>query len=216
MAMCFASVMGEDAFRDQVKIFATDVDEASLDAARQAAYLPRQIEAVPPETLERFIERTDQRYVFRKDLRRSVIFGRNDLVQDAPISRIDLLVCRNTLMYFTAETQSQILRRFHFALDDSGVLLLGKSEMLITHSDLFTQVELKQRVFRKVRATVRERPFAAVADPGSAVSSSIPEDLREVAFDIVDSDPLLEKHPDLNDEVRWLVDPEEAEFLFKS
>ena len=184
VAMCFASVMGEDAFRDQVKIYATDVDEAALDAARQGAYLPRQIEAVPPDALERFFERTDQRYVFRKDLRRSVIFGRNDLVQDAPISRIDLLVCRNTLMYFTAETQAQILRRFHFALDPQGYLMLGKSEMLITHSDLFTPVELKQRVFRKVRATVRERPFAAVADPGSPISSSIPEDLREVAFDI--------------------------------
>ena len=88
----------------------------------------------PRDALERYFERADQRYVFRKDLRRAVIFGRNDLVQDAPISRIDLLVCRNTLMYFNAETQARILRRFHFALDDDGVLFLGKSEMLITHA----------------------------------------------------------------------------------
>src|SRR5207248_3375071 len=141
-----------------VKIYATDVDEEALDKARHGAYLPRQIEDVPQDALERFFERTDQRYVFRKDLRRSVIFGRNDLVQDAPISRIDLLVCRNTLMYFTAETQAQILRRFHFALDDGGILLLGKSEMLITHTDLFAPVELKRRAFRTViRATLRDR-----------------------------------------------------------
>ena len=184
VAMCFANVLGDDAFRDRVKIYATDVDDAALDTARQGAYPPRQIEAVPPEALERFFERTDQRYVFRKDLRRSVIFGRNDLVQDAPISRIDLLVCRNTLMYFTAETQAQILRRFHFALDPQGYLMLGKSEMLITHSDLFAPVELKQRLFRKVRAAARERPYAALADPSSAISSSISGDLREVAFDI--------------------------------
>ena len=63
-----------------------------------------------------YFERQDTQYVFRKDLRRSVIFGRNDLVQDAPISRIDLLACRNTLMYFNAETQAQVLNRMHFAL----------------------------------------------------------------------------------------------------
>ena len=63
-----------------------------------------------------------------------VIFGRHDLIQDAPISRIDLLVCRNTLMYFNAETQARILDRFHFALDDGGYLFLGKAEMLLTHA----------------------------------------------------------------------------------
>jgi len=126
VAMVLARVMGDVAFRERVKIYATDVDEEALDVARYGAYAPRQIEDVPADALERFFERTNQRYVFRKDLRRSVIFGRNDLVQDAPISRIDLLVCRNTLMYFTAETQSHILRRFHFALHDDGYVLLGK------------------------------------------------------------------------------------------
>src|SRR5207237_1763605 len=130
---------------ERVKISATDVDEEALDYARHGAYLPRQIEDVPRDALERFFERTDQRYVFRKDLRRCVIFGRNDLVQDAPISHIDLLVCRNTLMYFTAETQTQVLRRFHFGLGDEGFLLLGKSEMLITHTDLFTPIDVKRR-----------------------------------------------------------------------
>ena len=118
VAMVLARVIGDAGFRERAKIYATDVDEEALDLARRGAYLPRQIENVPPEALDRFFERTDRHYLFRRDLRRSVIFGRNDLVQDAPISRIDLLACRNTLMYFTAETQSQILRRFHFALDE--------------------------------------------------------------------------------------------------
>jgi two-component system, chemotaxis family, CheB/CheR fusion protein len=185
VAMCFARVLGDDAFRERVKIYATDVDEAALDQARHGAYLPRQIEPVPAEDLERFFERTDQRYVFRKDLRRSVIFGRNDLVQDAPISKIDLLLCRNTLMYFTAETQAQILRRFHFALGPQGFLMLGKSEMLITHSELFTPAEVKQRVFRKVlRAPLRERARAVAGDFGGGISPTISGDLREAAFDI--------------------------------
>jgi two-component system CheB/CheR fusion protein len=183
VAMVLARVMGDAAFRDRVKIYATDVDEEALDLARHGAYLPRQIEDIPPDALERFFERTDQRYVFRKDLRRCVIFGRNDLVQDAPISRIDLLVCRNTLMYFTAETQSQILQRFHFALDDDGYVLLGKSEMLITHTDLFAPVELKRRVFRKViKPTLRDRVRVMA---GNAVRGNVSieaESLREAAF----------------------------------
>ena len=100
------------AFRERVKIYATDVDEDALDQARHGALHGQASSRTCRATLlERYFERTDQRYAFRKDLRRTVIFGRNDLVQDAPISRIDLLVCRNTLMYFNAETQARILRR---------------------------------------------------------------------------------------------------------
>jgi two-component system CheB/CheR fusion protein len=192
VAMVLARVIGDAPFRERVKIYATDIDEEALDYARHAAYVPRQIEDVPHDALERFFERTEQRYVFRKDLRRSVIFGRNDLVQDAPISHIDLLVCRNTLMYFTAETQAQVLRRFHFALDDDGVLLLGKSEMLVTHSSLFTPVDLKRRVFRKVmRPSLRDRVRAMAADPTNGASQTVAETLREAAFDIGGSAQLI-------------------------
>src|SRR4029077_8686509 len=91
-------------------------------------------------------------------LRRSVIFGRSDLVQDAPISRVDLLTCRNTLMYFTAETQARILARLHYALDDGGLLFLGRAEMLLSHTDLFAPLDPKTRIFTKVpKANLRER-----------------------------------------------------------
>jgi two-component system CheB/CheR fusion protein len=195
VAMVLARVMGDPGFRDRVKIYATDIDEEALDQARHGAYLPRQIEDVPHDALERFFERTDQRYVFRKDLRRCVIFGRNDLVQDAPISRIDLLVCRNTLMYFNAETQSQILRRFHFGLDDDGYLLLGKSEMLITHTDLFAPVELKRRVFRKViKPTLRERVRVLATDGARGGPLTEADNLREAAFDIVGAAQVVLDH----------------------
>jgi two-component system, chemotaxis family, CheB/CheR fusion protein len=183
LAMVLARVMGDQEFQDRVKIYATDIDEEALDRARQGAYVPRQLEEVPHDALERFFERTDQRYVFRKDLRRCVIFGRNDLVQDAPISRIDLLVCRNTLMYFMAETQTQVLRRFHFGLNDEGYLLLGKSEMLITHPDLFTPIDVKRRLFRKVvRPTNRQRDRVLARDPSNGASLTVADNLREAAF----------------------------------
>src|SRR4029078_5521233 len=97
-------------------------------------------------------------FTVRETVRRTMIFGRNDLTQDAPISRIDLLVCRNTLMYFNAETQSRVLARFHFGLLEGGYLFLGKAEMLFTQSHLFAPVELKQRIFAKVpRMVPRDR-----------------------------------------------------------
>jgi len=195
LAMVLARVMGDQAFRERVKIYATDIDEGALDQARHGAYLPRQVEDVPPDALERFFERTDQRYVFRKDLRRCVIFGRNDVVQDAPISRIDLLVCRNTLMYFTAETQARILRRFHFGLDNDGYLLLGKSEMLITHTDLFTPLELKRRVFRKVvKPTLRDRVRLLATDGSRGFAPAEADNLREAAFDIAGAAQVVLDH----------------------
>jgi two-component system, chemotaxis family, CheB/CheR fusion protein len=149
-AMVLADKLGDEEFRDRVKIYATDVDEDALSSARHAVYPPDSLNALPDDYLGRYFEPNTHGYGFRADLRRSVIFGRNDLVQDAPISRIDLLISRNTLMYFTAETQARILNNFHFSLRESGYLFLGKSEMLITHSELFLPSELKWRVFKKV------------------------------------------------------------------
>jgi two-component system, chemotaxis family, CheB/CheR fusion protein len=183
IAMVLADVLGEAAYRDRVKIYATDVDEEALQSARSAVYPAKAVEAIPREALDRYFERYDNRYVFRQDLRRTVIFGRNDLVQDAPISRIDLLVCRNTLMYFNAETQAQILRRFNFALDAEGVLVLGKSEMLITHGDLFQPLDLKRRVFRKVPiGTLRDRLHFAAPSNGAVAVPAHPS-LRDSALD---------------------------------
>ena len=185
VAMVLARVMGDAVFRDRVKIYATDIDEEALNQARHGAYQPRQIEDVPHDALEHFFERSDQRYVFRKDLRRCVIFGRNDLVHDAPMSRIDLLVCRNTLMYFTAETQAQVLRRFHFGLDDDGYMVLGKSEMLVTHTDLFTPAELKRRVFRKVvKPSLRDRLRVISSDGSPGREPAEIDNLRDAAFEI--------------------------------
>jgi two-component system CheB/CheR fusion protein len=150
LAMVLSEILGPDEFRERVKIYATDVDEEQLNEARHATYDKRDIAPIPPELLERYFEPIGTRYTFRKDLRRSLIFGRNDLVQDAPISRIDLLSCRNTLMYFNAETQARILSRFHFALAEDGALFLGKAEMLLSHSNMFVPLDLKRRVFRKV------------------------------------------------------------------
>jgi two-component system CheB/CheR fusion protein len=150
IAMVFVEALGREAFRQRVKIYATDVDDHALNQARQAAYTAKQVEPVPAPLLEKYFAREGDRYVFDKDLRRSVIFGRHDLIQDAPISRVNILTCRNALMYFNTEAQARILARFHFALADAGVLFLGKAEMLLTQTHMFTPVDLRRRIFRKV------------------------------------------------------------------
>jgi two-component system CheB/CheR fusion protein len=136
--------------RERVKIYATDVDEEALAKARHAQYTTKEVENVPPDLLEKYFDRISGRNAFRKDLRRVLIFGRHDLVQDAPISRIDLLICRNILMYFNSEAQAKILARLHFGVKDNGYIFLGKAEMLLTHASLFTPVNLRYRIFKKV------------------------------------------------------------------
>jgi two-component system, chemotaxis family, CheB/CheR fusion protein len=150
IAMLFAEALGPDAFRDRVKIYGTDIDDEALAKARHATYDEREVSGVPAPMLAKYFDRTDAGYVFRKDLRRQVIFGRHDLIQDAPISKVDLLVCRNALMYFNAETQSRILARFHFALNDGGILFLGRAETMLSRASTFTPVDLTRRISTKV------------------------------------------------------------------
>jgi two-component system CheB/CheR fusion protein len=150
LAIALTQALGAETFRRNVKIYATDVDESALAQARAATYTDRQLQGLGADEVEEFFERQGDKHVFRKDLRRNVIFGRNDLVQDAPISRIDLLVCRNTLIYLNAETQGHVLRRLHFALRPEGVLFLGRAEMLLMHSRWFTPIDLRRRFFTKV------------------------------------------------------------------
>ena len=179
LAMILAEELGEEQFRSRVKIYATDIDEDALNTARYAVFPTRQIDGISPELLSKYFERGEQLYTFRKELRRQVIFGRHDLINDAPISRIDLLTCRNTLMYLNSETQARVLNRLHFALNQGGFLLLGRAETLMASGHGFVTVDLKRRLSRKPSyPSPRERmvslqpPEAQEADSGEDVAVS--------------------------------------------
>jgi two-component system, chemotaxis family, CheB/CheR fusion protein len=183
LAMLMADALGPEEFRQRVKIYATDVDEEALAYARTASYTERELRGLPPETRERYFEPNGARQSFRKEFRRSVIFGRNDLVQDAPISHVDLLVCRNTLMYFNAETQAKILGRLRFALNAEGVLFLGKAELLLSHSSTFVPVEVRRRFFRKLPNTGRRESRSAEGIGGlEPLALADPHRIRELAL----------------------------------
>jgi two-component system CheB/CheR fusion protein len=184
LAMAFSEAMSNDAFRDQVKIYATDVDEEALSEGRHGIYTASKVENVPADLRERYFERIEQRYTVKPDLRRAVIFGRHDVVQDPPISRIDLLTSRNTLMYFTPDAQSRILRNFHFALRDGGCLFLGKSEMMLSRSSLFQPIDLRRRVFQKVARADAYRPIPRTRTPQEdGHEHAIDVLMREVGFE---------------------------------
>jgi two-component system, chemotaxis family, CheB/CheR fusion protein len=189
LAIMLAEALGSDEMRERVKIYGTDVDDAALTIARHATYSGKAIAGLPPDLLERYFERSEASYTFRKDLRRTVVFGRHDLVHAAPISHIDLLACRNAIMYLNSETQARVLARLHLALEDHGILFLGRAEMLLSPSHLFSPVDLKQRIFAKVtKNTLRER-LSVISEGGGYVPLDDPAGYRRVRELAVDALP---------------------------
>ncbi len=181
LAMILADAMGDEAFRRRVKIYATDVDDDALATARQALYGDGAVADVPEELRQRYFDVEGDSWRFRADLRRRVIFGRHDLLQDAPISRLDLLVCRNVLMYFNSETQGRIVAQLSFALKPSGWLFLGRAEMLLSHSRYFRPYDLPHRVF--TRATDGPRPPVEVPAAAGPEEGADRSDVTAAAFE---------------------------------
>jgi two-component system, chemotaxis family, CheB/CheR fusion protein len=168
VAMLFAEALGASDINGRIKIYATDIDEEALTEGRHAAYDERAVQHVPDALRARYFDRVGNRYTIRSDLRRAVIFGRHNLAKDAPISRIDLLLCRNTLMYFSSALQARIMAAFHFALQPKGYLVLGKSEMMLSRSDRFEAFSLRRRVFRPLKPDERyDRSLAMESGRGT-------------------------------------------------
>ncbi|GAA1876601.1 PAS domain-containing protein [Asanoa iriomotensis] len=176
LAILFAEILGEDEFANRVKIYGTDVDEDALREARSGTYPATSLAPVPADLRERYFASDGEQYTVNNDLRGRVIFGRHDITRDAPISRLDMLVCRNTLMYFNVETQKQIIDRYHFALRDGGYLFLGKAEMLLTDSNRFEVANLRRRLFRRRAGDTAQTPPAL-----PPIQTPIQSELREVA-----------------------------------
>ncbi|HEU4561779.1 MAG TPA: CheR family methyltransferase [Longimicrobium sp.] len=198
VAMVLCEALGSERFHEQVKIYATDVDDEALLQARLAQYAERDLEGVPEPLRARYFERSGTQWHFRHDLRRQIIFGRHDLVRDPPISHLDLLVSRNSLMYFNAETQARVVNRFHFALTEGGFLFLGKAEMMRAHGNLFVPADLKARIFtRSGRASLRDR-LMMMAHPRRADRSERHGQALRVREAALDAQPVAQLVVDLN------------------
>jgi two-component system CheB/CheR fusion protein len=149
IALLLAERLGGLGRAPDVKIYGTDVDEDALGVARHGLYRLEQLKDVPADLLARYFTPEGQAHRFRRDLRRWCIFGRHNLVQDPPLSRMDLVVCRNVLIYFKSGLQDRVIPRFHYALRDGGFLFLGRSESLLARSRWFATVSGKWRIFQR-------------------------------------------------------------------
>lgn len=188
LAIAFAEALGVEECAKRVKLYGTDVDEEALREARAGAYPAKALAPLSRELRDRYFEPIGDRFVFRADLRRRVIFGRHDITRDAPISRLDLLVCRNTLMYFNAEAQSHILDRFRFALREGGFLFLGKAELLLSDGERFGVAGMRQRIFRRrageAKPPIQPSPTRLDVDLGLEVQGLVKKrQLSELALE---------------------------------
>lgn len=139
--------------RLNIKVFATDTAERTLSNARSGLY-PGGIESeMPPERLQRFFDRDDAVYRVRQDLRERVVFAPQNILSDPPFSRLDIVTCRNLLIYLETEVQQRVFALIHFGLRDGGALFLGNSETVSSGAGLFEPIDKKARIYKRVGPT---------------------------------------------------------------
>src|SRR5215469_17512336 len=150
----------------KLQIFASDIDDHALEAARTGRYPASIAKDVSPERLERFFVREDGTYRVASDLREICLFSVHNLLRDAPFSKLDLISCRNLMIYLTAELQNRLIPLLHYALRDDGYLLLGTSENVGRHTRLFATTDKTHHIFRRrprIERTLPEFPLTAPA-----------------------------------------------------
>jgi two-component system CheB/CheR fusion protein len=195
LAMVFREAM--DALpaptRHTLQIFATDLDPDAIEKARRGIY-PANIAAdVSPERLQRFFIDEGNGFRVGKEIREMVVFAPQDLIMDPPFTKLDMLSCRNLLIYLGAELQKRVLPLFHYSLKPGGVLLLGSAESIGSFTDLFVPLEGKARLFRRndspPRSTTLEFPIRDFANQAEPSMDSKPEavtaNLQHLADDLL-------------------------------
>lgn len=148
LAILLAEHFGPRLSEYDVKIYATDHDEDALNVARRGEYTIEHLRRLRPDWRTKYFDGTGRLLRVQRELRRLAIFGRSNLVTGAPISHVSLLICRNVLIYFDVDLQRQVLEKFRYALEEGGVLFLGRSESQLCQSATFQPVSSKWRIFR--------------------------------------------------------------------
>lgn len=155
LAIILLESLGDMATNVPVQIFATDLSEAALAKARTGIYMENISLDVSPERLRRFFVRMDAHFQISKHIRDMCVFARQDIAQDHPFSRIDLVSCRNLLIYLDLQLQKKVFPVFHYALKPDGYLMLGTSETVGAFTDLFALVDKKNKIYQKKLAAMR-------------------------------------------------------------
>ncbi|AKG24715.1 histidine kinase [Calothrix sp. 336/3] len=155
IAICLLEFLAHQPRQPAIQIFATDVSEMAIEKARLGIYQANQVMGVSSERLQRFFTPVEGGYQINKTVRELCIFARQNLIADPPFSRLNLISCRNVLIYFGASLQKKVLPMFHYGLMPTGFLLLGSSETVGEFSDLFSLVDRKSKIYGKQPSSVR-------------------------------------------------------------
>jgi len=197
-AYSLAMLLAEESERQGGKafqVFASDIDETAVTTARHGAYPESIVTDLAPARLRRFFTRKDRGYRVRKELRERVLFAVHNMLRDPPFSQLDLISCRNVLIYLNRDIQAKLLEMFHFALKPGGRLFLGGSESADMASGLFDVVDKKNRIFQSAagpgagRRTpvlplrVESKPTAGSRAAGSASAQAMAADLHQRALE---------------------------------
>jgi two-component system, chemotaxis family, CheB/CheR fusion protein len=183
LAILITELLGDDLGRMNVRVFGTDLDEDAVSFARRGIYPASAVAKLPHELVDTyFVRRNDNEVEVRKSIRSLVVFGQHDLGQRSPFPRIDLTLCRNVLIYFTAELQRRSLQLFAFALRNGGFLVLGKAETVSPLTEFFTVEQSNLKVYRRVGehvlippTRVRNIPLAQNREPSVSAHPVAPE-----------------------------------------
>lgn len=168
-----------------IQIFATDIDNRALAQARVGRYAASAVKDVAADRLARWFVKEGETYSVVKELREMCLFSQHNLIKDAPFSRLDMVSCRNLLIYLGAELQNRVIPLFHFALRPGGYLFLGNSENVSRHAKLFTPVDRRFRIFRQIETMTRllpDFPLSAAAERNT--SSGTPSGMRSTVNNV--------------------------------
>ncbi len=165
LAMALLEFLDDKPVRPPIQVFATDLShDVSLRAARAGVY-PQSIEAeVSPERLLRFFSKEDGKYRINKSIRDLCVFAEQNIVADPPFSRVDLISCRNVLIYLSSTLQNRVIPTFHYALNPNGVLMLGNAESVGSFTDLFEALDKSHRIYSKKTSAFRKYPHFQTDD----------------------------------------------------
>ena len=159
LAIMMLEILGDKAASTPVQIFATDLSDSAIAKARLGLFTKSELTDISPARLERFFTKTDDNYRVNKMVRDLCVFAPHNLLSDPPFSRMDLISCRNLLIYLDDELQKKVFATFHYALKPEGYLFLGKSESVGSSPTYFAQIEKSQKVFMRKNNTQTKIPL---------------------------------------------------------
>jgi two-component system CheB/CheR fusion protein len=209
IAMLLLEQLGEQASRTKIQFFGTDIQEHAVEHARAGIYKEAAVAAVSPARLKRFFVRADHGFQIQKFVRDLCVFARHDLAKDPPFSRLDLISCRNVLIYMGLGLQKKVLSIFQYALKPGGFLFLGNSESISDYFEIFTAEDRKNRIFVRrpsvgahfeFQSTQDRIPDAAAVPPRAPAAGPVADFRKEAEGVLLQhyAPPALIVDPDLH------------------